>query len=74
MNPEPVIVTGVSAEPSIAEEGVIEAMAGTGFETGGGTVEAVPPPQPAMKETVDRSKVTRTNMWRFMVCPYAREK
>src|SRR5580704_3286186 len=47
MNPEPVIVTGVSADPATLDDGVIAAMDGTGFESGGGFVRAAdPPPQP----------------------------
>jgi hypothetical protein len=35
MNPEPIIVTGVSVEPALADGGVIVVTAGTGFEAGG---------------------------------------
>ena len=44
MNPEPVIATGVSAEPATVDDGVIAVMAGRGF--GGGFVGVPPPPQP----------------------------
>jgi hypothetical protein len=59
MNPEPVIVTGVSVEPATVEDGVIAMMAGTGFEVGGGFVGAVvPPPQPVINH-IPRMKITR---------------
>jgi hypothetical protein len=31
MNPDPMIETGVSAEPALTEDGVIVMIAGTGF-------------------------------------------
>ena len=46
MNPEPVIVTGVSAEPATVDDGVTAVMAGRGFDVGGGFVAVPPPPQP----------------------------
>ena len=61
MNPEPVIVTGVSAEPAMVDEGVIPVMAGTGLEAGGGFVGAdapPPPPQPVINH-IPRMKITR---------------
>ena len=59
MNPEPVIVTGVSVEPATVEDGVIAVMAGTGFEVGGGFGGAVvPPPQPVITP-IPRMKISR---------------
>ena len=40
------MVTGVSVEPAIVEDGVIAMMAGRGFEVGGGFVGVRPPLQP----------------------------
>lgn len=60
MNPDPVIVNDVCPEPATAEDGVTAAMAGMGFKTGGGFVEAgIPPPQPVMKNMDDRTEARR---------------
>jgi hypothetical protein len=68
MNPVPVIATEVSAEPAMAEDGEMEAMAGVGFWAGGGgVVEVIPPPQPDMKEIKDRTEVRRTHLERFIM-------
>jgi hypothetical protein len=50
MNPDPVIVTGVSGEPAMVEEGVTAVMAGAGFGVGGGFEAGVPPPQPVIRK------------------------
>lgn len=63
MNPDPATVTGVSPEPATTEEGVTAVIAGTGFEAGGGFVEAgVPPPQPVMKNMDDRKDARRAGV------------
>lgn len=59
MNPDPAIVTGVCPEPATTEDGVTPVMAGTGFDIGGGFVEAVPPPQPVMRNMDDRTVAKR---------------
>lgn len=61
MNPEPVIVTGVSAEPAMVDEGVIAVMAGAGLEAGGGFVGAdAPPPQPVITP-IPKMKISSFN-------------
>jgi hypothetical protein len=67
MNPDPVIVTGVSGEPATVDEGVVEVMAGVGFEVGEGFVGAeAPPPQPVMKKIQTRTGAKNTHVARFM--------
>jgi hypothetical protein len=66
-NPDPVIVTGVSVEPALAEEGEIVMMAGTGFKVGGGLIApAGPPPQLAVNHVHDKTKLDRTQVARFI--------
>jgi hypothetical protein len=67
MNPEPVIVTGMFAEPASVEDGVAETMEGAGFRSGGGATAVVPaPPQPFMKKIQDKTKERRTPVARVM--------
>jgi hypothetical protein len=67
MNPEPVIVTGVFAEPASVEDGVAETMEGAGFRSGGGATALVPaPPQPIMKEIQDKISERRTPVARVI--------
>lgn len=60
MNPNPAIVAAVAPEPATTEDGVTALMAGTGFEAGGGFVEAgVPPAQPVMRSMDDRTEARK---------------
>jgi hypothetical protein len=70
MNPVPVIVMGVSAEPARTKEGMTVVIAGTGFAGGGGggglIVPVGPPPQPAMSQMEDRAETARAHAVRFI--------
>jgi hypothetical protein len=72
MNPAPVIVIGVTAEPARTNDGVTVVIAGTGFAGGGGggglIVPVGPPPQPAINHVKDRTAVGRTRDARFIDC------
>lgn len=69
MNPDPVTVMVVSAEPTTVEEGLTLAMLGLGFGLGGGLLDALgPPAQPPIEQTRDttRTNETETGLARFM--------
>jgi len=60
MNPEPVILRGVSGEPTTVEGGAIEEMEGTGFKFGGGIGGGVvAPPQPVISLRPRRKSSSR---------------
>src|SRR5260221_12426983 len=60
MNPEPVILRGVSGEPTTVEGGAIEEMEGTGFKFGGGIGGGgVAPPQPGISLRPRRKSSSR---------------
>lgn len=68
MNPDPVIVTVVFADPAVELVGEIAVMAGVGFDCGAGLGGAVvpPPPQPPRKCTVNKTHPGRALDRRFM--------
>jgi hypothetical protein len=72
MNPVPVMVMGVSAEPARTKDGMTVVIAGTGFAGGGGGGGIIapvdPPPQPPISHVKDRTTVERTPKARFIDC------
>ena len=73
MKPEPETVTGVAADPAVADEGVTDATDGVGLllSSGGGVVvePPPPPPQPVMDSRLHKINAITAHFERGMGRP-----